>query len=86
MSRVLFIGEFGVPDDPKKPETREKVKNDFNNLLNIIVDQKVPISAVWNFGMRNEKAWDIHPERTTRGYQLELIRDANTKIRQEMGY
>lgn len=73
--KPLFVGEFGVPGPPT-PEIRDR----FARMLAVIVDQRVPFSALWVFDRPGDDTFGVAPG-GPRAYQLDAIAAANTKLR-----
>ncbi|MEN8254897.1 MAG: cellulase family glycosylhydrolase [Verrucomicrobiota bacterium] len=76
--KPLFIGEFGPAP---KEKTREEERRQFEFLLNLIVENEVPVSALWNFDFEhiNQVHFNI-VESNHRAYMLDALRDANRKM------
>lgn len=76
--KPLFIGEFGPAP---KDKTREEERRQFELLLNLMVENEVPLSALWNFDFEhiNQVHFNI-TEGNHRAYMLEALREANRKI------
>ncbi len=71
--KPLFIGEVGSPGDT--PEEAAKCRR----LLQAIVDQGVPLAAVWVFDFKHQKEWSITAD-NARSRQLDAIAEANRQI------
>jgi endo-1,4-beta-mannosidase len=75
MKKPLFVGEFGASESLG----HEVAKQRFERFLNAIVNERVPLAAVWVFDLANQ------PENTIRGdnnrvYQLERIQQVNATL------
>jgi len=74
--KPLFIGEFGAENQLDKE--RERVV--FEELLNVIVSDDVPLAAFWVFDYeRQDKNWNVTFE-NDRAYMLELSAQANARM------
>ncbi len=72
--KPLFVGEFGVPG--AGPEATEQ----FQSLLRLIEESQVPLAALWVFDYAGQREWNVRPD-NARGYQLQAIAEANTRLR-----
>ena len=79
ISKPLFIGEFGA-SNRKKPTEQEKIE--FEAVLGLIMENEVPLAALWNFDLVHEDQtiWNVQAD-NERKYMLEALRDANRSIR-----
>jgi len=76
--KPLFIGEFGPAP---KQKTRGEERRQFGLLLDLIVENKVPLSALWNFDFDHPGQVHFNIEETNhRAYMLEALREANRKL------
>ena len=81
----LFIGEFGVGEgsafgDPEAPATE---REQLAYLLDTLVEEEVPLSALWVYDRLFTGAGELDYTVTAtndRAYQLELIADANRRL------
>lgn len=72
-NKVLFVGEFGVGKKENGDEEREL----FEEMLDALVSEQVPLSAVWVFDYsRQDEEWNATFE-NDRSYMLELVGEAN---------
>jgi endo-1,4-beta-mannosidase len=79
----LYLGEFGYPVTSEQFPQNEK--ETFTRQIQNILNQKVPLSAVWNFFLDYDYGFDIDPRKIpARAYQLEMVLDANRIIYEEM--
>ena len=83
--KPLFLGEFGVGEgsdfgDPDAPATE---REQLEYLLNTLVEEEVPLSAIWVYDRlftgAGELDYTITPT-NDRAYQLDLIADANRRL------
>jgi len=76
--KPLFIGEFG-PSGKEKP--RDEERRQFEGLLELMVTNQVPLSALWNFDFEHvdQGHWNI-TETNHRAYMLDALREANRKL------
>ena len=81
--KPLFLGEFGVAEgsdfgDPDAPATE---REQLQYLLQTIVEQEVPLSALWVYDRLGGGAPDYTVTTTNdRAYQLALIAEANRRL------
>ena len=74
--KPLFLGEFGV-----EKAAGEAGKATFREILDAIVEQRVPLSAFWVFDHHGMDAdWNVEPT-GDRAWQLELVAEANGRLR-----
>ncbi len=74
--KPLFVGEFGVPSNPKGEDDRIA----FNQILRAVVDSDVPLAAFWVFDYKaQESQWSISKDNGL-AYRLEMIRAANQEL------
>jgi hypothetical protein len=74
LNKPLFVGEFGVPGDAPEQAI------DFQQHLKAILDQQIPLSALWVFDFTNQPEFSVN-ETNSRNWQLESIAEANRTIR-----
>jgi Cellulase (glycosyl hydrolase family 5) len=74
INKPVFVGEFGTPGDT--PEEEEK----FRLLLNAIMEQEIPLAALWVYDFDNQKEWNVTTG-NARAWQLDLIAQANRQLR-----
>ncbi len=76
--KPLFIGEFGPA--PKK-KTLKKERRQFEFLLDLMVKNEVPLSALWNFDFEhiNQVHFNI-TEDNHRAYMLGALQEANREL------
>ncbi|WDE97686.1 cellulase family glycosylhydrolase [Lentisphaera profundi] len=81
VGKPLWIGEFGQNGTPK---SLQEEKRQFDYLLNLIIKEDVPLSALWNFDYKHEDqtAWNIS-EQNHRAYMLKAIQQANKRLNHE---
>lgn len=75
-NKPLFVGEFGAPGETA--EQGSKVRR----LLDAIVEQQVPLSALWVYDFGSQKDFSVTAT-NARAWQLTLITDANERMRRE---
>ncbi len=74
--KPLFIGEFGAPATLGK----ENEQAAFEELVEAIVDHRVPLSALWVFDYApQDKDWNVTFE-NDRAYMLKLVARANGRL------
>lgn len=73
--KPIWCGELGMPG------TDEKARDLFFRMMKSVEDNKIPISAIWNFVPvgKYQSDWDILP-RGDRGYMLDAVRDLNERF------
>ena len=77
--KILFLGEYGYPEPYK--EFQLDAREQFDEHIKQIYEQRVPLSAAWNFFVDYDNWFDFDPRRLPhRAYQIETIRDVNRKI------
>ena len=77
IGKPLFMGEFGAP----KTLGPEKEREVFNELLASIVDNDIPLSAIWVFDHSGQsRDWNI-TFANERSYMLRMIAEANARLR-----
>jgi hypothetical protein len=70
--KAAFFGEFGVPGDDAA------AKAAYHDMLQQIVDDGVPLAAVWNFDRTSADEWSISSlPNGTRSWQLDEIQQFN---------
>ena len=74
LNKPLFIGEFGTPGDSAEQAAK------FRRQLQIILDQRIPLAALWVFDFAQQKDWNITAD-NARAWQLDAIAEANQKLR-----
>ncbi len=79
-NRVLFIGEFGVCREEKHLIKEEKEV--FKEIISAIINQKVPLSALWVFDRQKEGDKCNVTFENDRSYQLQEIMKLNKNISQ----
>jgi hypothetical protein len=75
MDKPLFVGEFGAPGETPK------AMEDARRLLKAIVDDGVPIGALWVFDLSSQQEWNVTGT-NARAWQLDLIGEANRELRE----
>ncbi len=81
--KPLFVGEFGPAP---KDKTLEEERRQFELLLDLMVKNEVPLSALWNFDFEHvdQKHFNI-TENNHRAYMLGALQEANREIKGGMG-
>jgi len=75
LRKPLFVGEFGVAEDPEK--TPQQVEQEFNTMLNTLISENVPLSAIWVYERISEDGiWNV-TSTNSRSYQLDALSQAN---------
>ena len=79
----LFVGEFGVADDfvhdiPGNPDPTTEQRLQY--LLNVLVDNEVPLSAIWVYDRINDDGTFTITGDNSRAYQLDMIAAANARL------
>jgi endo-1,4-beta-mannosidase len=76
--KPLFIGEFGPAN---RDNTREQEREQFEAVLGLILENQVPLSALWNFDFEHEDQvrWNITDD-NHRAYMLDAIQQANKRL------
>jgi len=75
LEKPLFVGEFGVGEDDNK--TPEELELEFNQMLNTLIAENVPLSALWVYEFENQDAvWNV-TSTNNRSYQLDAVSNAN---------
>jgi hypothetical protein len=79
--KPLFIGEFGPQ---AKDKTIDEERRQFEFLLDLMVKNEVPLSALWNFDFEHidQTRWNI-TEDNHRAYMLDALQAANRKLNNE---
>ena len=76
--KPLFVGEFGPAP---KDKTLEEERRQFEFLLDLMVENEVPLSALWNFDFEHVDQGHFNiTEDNHRAYMLEALRQANRKL------
>ena len=78
--KPLFVGEFGPGT---KDKTLEEERRQFEFLLDLMVKNEVPMSALWNFDFEHvdQGKWNIM-EDNHRAYMLDALQEANRELNQ----
>jgi len=73
--KVIWCGELGMPNND------EKTKEYFYRMMKTIEDNKIELSAIWNFvpNGRYQPDWDILPD-GQRVYMLEAVKELNERF------
>ena len=74
LGKPLFVGEFGAPGEPDT-----KSHQQFEELLNAIEREKVPLAALWVFDFKDQGDYSVTAT-GTRSYQLDAITAANRRM------
>ena len=74
MNKPLFVGEFGAQG--RTPEQGAKCKR----LLNAVLAHEIPLAALWVFDLKSQPDFTVTAD-NDRAWQLELIAEANKKLR-----
>ena len=77
MNKPVFIGEFGA-----QLETEPQAAK-FRRLLKAVVDNDIPLAAVWVFDHPAQKDFNITAD-NGRAWQLNLIAEANQKLKMQI--
>ena len=82
-NQPLFVGEFGVADDfthgiPGNPNPTTEQRLQY--LLDVLVDNEVPLSAIWVYDRINDDGTFTITGDNPRSYQLDLIAAANARL------
>jgi Cellulase (glycosyl hydrolase family 5) len=77
--KVLFVGEFGAPDDEKNGG-RDPAKRESLALLTAIERSNTPLAALWNFDLPSQESFINVTPTNHRGYLLDALGDANKRI------
>jgi hypothetical protein len=72
-NKPIFVGEFGAPG------TTTAQGNNFHRLLKAIVENGVPLAAVWVFDLSSQKGFNVTIS-NERFWQLKLIAEANRSM------
>jgi hypothetical protein len=78
--RILFVGEFGAPDDEKRGG-RENAREENEKLFEAIVDAGVPLASYWVYDFAFQDDFINVTSTNHRAYVLDMVRDANNKLR-----
>jgi len=77
-NKPLFIGEFGPQP---KDKTLEEERRQFELLLDLMVKNEVPLSALWNFDFKHvDQARFNITEDNHRAYMLDALQQANLQL------
>jgi hypothetical protein len=78
VNKPLWIGEFGPSG---KEKTIDEERRQFEFLLDLMVENKVPLSALWNFDFEHvdQTHWNI-TEANHRAYMLDALQEANREL------
>ena len=78
VKKPLFVGEFGPGT---KDKTLEEERRQFEFLLNLMVTNEVPMSALWNFDFKHvdQGKWNV-TEDNHRAYMLDALQEANREL------
>ena len=76
MNKPVFIGEFGAQHETEPQAAK------FRRLLKAVVDNDIPLAAVWVFDHPAQKDFNIAVD-NGRAYQLDLIVQANQKLKMQ---
>jgi len=76
--KPLWIGEFGPSG---KEKSRDEERRQFEFLLNLMMENNVPLSALWNFDFEheNQEHWNITAD-NHRAYMLDALQKANQEL------
>lgn len=77
LKRPFFLGEFGAP----KTLGTEMESEKFHELLTAIIDNKVPLAALWVYDFSSQDADHNVTQTNSRKYQLDAIIKANADLR-----
>jgi hypothetical protein len=82
IGKPLIIGEFG-PSNRQRPVEQER--EEFEEVLEAIIENDVPLAALWNFDFVHEDQmiWNIQKD-NHRVYMLEAIQAANKQISEKL--
>jgi hypothetical protein len=78
--KPLWIGEFGSEN---ADNTEEVERAQFIEMLDILLEHKVPLAALWNYDFEhiNQVRWNITKD-NHRAYMLDALQEANRKLSQ----
>jgi len=74
LNKPLFAGEFGIGGEKSEQSAH------FRRLLNAIVDQPIPLAALWVFDLSSQKDFNVTPT-NARASQLDMVAEANKRLR-----
>ncbi|MDB6070390.1 MAG: hypothetical protein JWL81_1561 [Verrucomicrobiales bacterium] len=74
LNKPLFVGEAGSPGN------RDEDNAICRKLVKAIVDQRVPLAALWVFDLASQPDFTITPD-NKRAWQLDLISEANRQLK-----
>ena len=81
--KPLFVGEFGPAP---KDKTLEEERRQFELLLDLMVKNEVPLSALWNFDFEHIDQGHFNiTENNHRAYMLDALREANRELGNRAG-
>jgi len=76
--KPLFIGEFGA----RAIEGPEKAKVFYKRLIDVIIEDRVPLSALWVYDLASQDGdWNVTHD-NDRAYMLEAITETNRKFKE----
>lgn len=75
LNKPLFVGEIGSPGNSAEDNAICR------RLVQAVVDQRVPLAALWVFDLPSQPDFTITPD-NKRSWQLDLIVDANRQLKQ----
>ena len=76
LNKPIFIGEFGAQHETEPQAAK------FRRLLKAVVDNDIPLAAVWVFDYSNQRDFNITTD-NGRAWQLELIAETNRNLRMQ---
>ena len=86
MKRPLYIGEFGASSlENYGTNNPDLDRADFTELLDGIVTNQVPLSAMWVYDYKGQSNTMNVSSNNARSYMLDLVAVANNKVRTTMG-
>ena len=74
LNKPIFIGEFGAQHETEPQAAK------FRRLLKAVIDNDIPLAAVWVFDHSHQTDFNITAD-NGRAWQLELIAETNQKLR-----
>ena len=77
LNKPIFIGEFGAQHETSEQNAK------FRRLLKAVIDNDIPLAAVWVFDHPAQKDFNIAVD-NGRAYQLDLIAEANQKLKMQI--
>lgn len=78
--QALFVGEFGV-DSQKYPDSHDNEQGEFNQIINAIEINNVPLSALWVYDFSFQADSFNVKGGLRRAYQLKAIQDVNNRLK-----